>query len=68
MMSGLKKKQEQLFLKSHEAHAWLYPGNHLQERILSSFSIESKLGMEGMIKLLSEIKQSNREEHLIYSP
>ncbi|MGA1249801.1 MAG: bacillithiol biosynthesis cysteine-adding enzyme BshC [Candidatus Kapaibacteriota bacterium] len=68
MMSGLKKKQEQLFLKSHEAHAWLHPGNHLQERVLSSFSIESKLGMEGMIKLLSEIKQSNREEHLICAP
>lgn len=65
MTSGLKKKHDQLFLKAHEAHNWLYPNNHLQERVLSSVAIESKLGIQGLRGVLLEMKQADRGEHLI---
>jgi bacillithiol biosynthesis cysteine-adding enzyme BshC len=65
MTSGLKKKHDQLFLKAHEAHNWLFPNNHLQERVLSSLAIESKIGIHVLRGILSEIKQAERGEHLI---
>ncbi|MFM7157966.1 MAG: hypothetical protein ACKO0Y_09145, partial [Bacteroidota bacterium] len=63
--SGLKTKNDQLFLKAQEAHNWLYPNNHLQERVLSSVAIESKLGIQGLRGVLLEMKQADRGEHLI---
>ena len=66
--SGIKKKQDQLFVKAQEVHDWVYSHNHLQERVLSAFSIEVKIGSEGLRRILSEIQESTCDEHLIFLP
>lgn len=63
MQSSLKKKQDAVFGKAHEVHAWIYPNNHLQERFLNSFSIEAKVGKEVFRNMLFAIKDSQRNEH-----
>lgn len=68
MKSGIKKKQDQLFVKAQEAHDWIYPHNHLQERVLSAVSIEVKVGSDGLRGILNEIQQSACDEHLIFLP
>lgn len=68
MKSGIKKKQDQLFVKAHEVHDWIFPHNHLQERVLSGVSIEAKIGSEGLRGILSDIQDSPMDEHLIFLP
>lgn len=65
VVSSLKKKQEMLFGKSHEAHEWIYPRNHLQERLFSSVSIEARIGKEMFRNILDAIKQAPRNEHVL---
>jgi len=66
--SVLKKKQEQLFIKAKEAHEWIYPNNHLQERVLGSVSIEAKIGESAMKDALLSIKEAERGEHIVLFP
>jgi bacillithiol biosynthesis cysteine-adding enzyme BshC len=63
IISSIKKKQDVIFGKAHEAHAWIYPENHLQERFLSSISIEARIGKEMFRNVLIAIKHASREMH-----
>jgi bacillithiol biosynthesis cysteine-adding enzyme BshC len=65
IISSIKKKQEAVFGKANEAHAWLYPKNHLQERFVGSMVFEARLGREIFKKILHAIKNASREEHLL---
>jgi uncharacterized protein YllA (UPF0747 family) len=65
MVSSLKKKQDMLFGKAHEAHAWIYPHNHLQERFLSSMTVEARIGKEMFRDILIAIKNASRDMHLL---
>ena len=65
MISSLKKKQDMLFGKAHEAHAWIYPQNHLQERFLSSMTVEAKVGKEMFRDILIAIKNASRDMHIL---
>jgi len=65
MVSSLKKKQDMLFGKAHEAHAWIYPQNHLQERFLSSMTLEARVGKEMFRDILIAIKNASRDMHIL---
>jgi uncharacterized protein YllA (UPF0747 family) len=65
MVSSLKKKQDMLFGKAHEAYAWIYPRNHLQERFLSSMTVEARIGKEMFRDILIAIKNASRDMHLL---
>ena len=65
MISSSKKKQEILFGKAREAHAWIYPQNHLQERFLSSMTVEARVGKEMFRDILIAIKNASRELHVL---
>jgi bacillithiol biosynthesis cysteine-adding enzyme BshC len=65
MVSSLKKKQDMLFGKAHEAHAWIYPQNHLQERFLSSITLEARVGKEMFRDILIAIKNASRDMHIL---
>lgn len=65
IISAIKKKQDILFGKASETHAWIYPHNQLQERVLSSVSIEAKIGKEKFRDILNIIKDAPRDKHLL---
>ena len=65
ILSSMKKKQDVIFGKAHEAHTWIYPENHLQERFLSSISIETRIGKEMFRNVLIAIKQASRDMHIL---